>query len=120
MFVLRSTCNDQVKLNGVYAMLAGLSLHSFLEGFSIGHEKKDDGADDCDFHLFATYVLLTKTLLAFFAGIKGVQFNDRVYSANNPKKYLIWTFIIIFIFISPLGLGCVKFKTVIGRNSAAE
>ena len=76
MFVLRSTCNDQVKLNGVYAMLAGLSLHSFLEGFSIGHEKKDDGADDCDFHLFATYVLLTKILLAFFAGIKGVRFND--------------------------------------------
>ena len=54
-------------------MLAGLSLHSFLEGFSIGHEKKDDGADDCDFHLFASYVLLTKILLAFFAGVKGVR-----------------------------------------------
>ena len=91
-------------------MLAGLSLHSFLEGFSIGHEKKDDGADDCDFHLFASYVLLTKILLAFFAGIKGVRFNDRVYSASNPKKYLIWTFIIIFIFMSPLGLGCDNFK----------
>ena len=88
-------------------MLAGLSVHSFLEGFTIGHEKKDDGADDCDFHLFATYVLLTKILLAFFAGLKGVRTNDTVYpTTGNPKKYIMWTFIIIFIFMSPLGTGC--------------
>ena len=88
-------------------MLAGLSVHSFLEGFTIGHEKKDDETDDCNFHLFATYVLLTKILLAFFAGLKGIGINDRIYpGSSNPKKYIMWTFIIIFIFMSPLGLGC--------------
>lgn len=88
-------------------MLAGLSVHSFLEGFTIGHQKKDDEADYCDFHLFAIFVLLTKTLLAFFAGVKGVKFNDRIYSgpmANDSKKYIMWTFIIIFILMSPVGL----------------
>ena len=100
--------NDQLKLNGIYAMLAGLSVHSFLEGFSIGHEKKDDGADYCDFHLFAFFVLLVKICLAFFAGIKGIKFNDTIYSgpmANSPKRYIMWTFLIIFILMSPSGLG---------------
>lgn len=89
-------------------MLAGLSVHSFLEGFTIGHEKKDDGADDCDFHLFATCVLLTKILLSFFAGLKGVKINDQNFSGTgNPRKYIMWTFIVIFIFMSPFGLGCI-------------
>lgn len=89
-------------------MLAGLSVHSFLEGFTIGHEKKDDGADYCDFHLFASFVLLVKIFLAFFAGIKGIEFNDTIYSglmARNPKRYIMWTFLIIFILASPSGLG---------------
>lgn len=100
-------------------MLAGLSVHSFLEGFTIGHEKKDDGEDYCDFHLFASFVLFTKILLAFFAGVKGVKFNDRIYSgplADDPKKYIMWTFIIIFILMSPLGLGYVILKTLVCHN----
>ena len=90
-------------------MLAGLSLHSFLEGFTIGHEQKDDDEDRCRFHLFAFFVLFTKTLLTFFVGLQGFRINDKVYPTSNPtsetpsKKFIMLVFIICFIGMSPLG-----------------